>query len=113
MPDNRQIDEALAYAIGHSPVALNSLSQEGRVLIDDTRDILETLRMMVQEKNADELFQNAVYTSYAGDPSRAKQDGVAPISKNDVQKDADQGESTTHLPRTSCSCQLLPISALS
>jgi len=90
MPDNKQIDKALDFAIGHSPVALNQLSAEGRVLIDDTRDILETLRMMVQEKNADELFQNALYTSFAGDASRAKQDGVIPISKNDAQKDADQ-----------------------
>jgi hypothetical protein len=93
MPDNRQIDQALDFAIGHSPVALNQLSPEGRVLIDDTRDILETLRMMVKEKNADELFQNALYTSFAGDGSRAKQDGVVPISKSEAQKDADQGES--------------------
>ena len=91
LPDNKQIDEALSYAEEHSFVDLKKLSPEGRVLIDDTRDIIETLRMMVREKNADELFQNAVWASYAGDPSRAKQDGVVPVSKDDVKKDADQG----------------------
>lgn len=93
MPDNKQIDKTLEYAIAHSPVEVGKLSPEGKVLIDDTRDILETLRMMVQEKNADELFQNAVWASYAGDPSRARQDGVVPVSKDDAKKDVDQGES--------------------
>jgi len=91
MPDNKQIDKTLEYAIGHSPVSIEKLSPEGKVLIDDTRDILETLRMIVKEKNADELFQNGVWASYAGDPSRARQDGVIPVSTDDVKKDADQG----------------------
>ena len=93
MPDNSQIDKVLDYVIKTSPVDLNKLSPEGRVLIDDFRDIIETARMMVVEKNADELFQNAVYSSYSGDPSRAKQQGVAPISKDEAKKDVDQGES--------------------
>lgn len=92
MPDNKQIDKALGYAIDHSPVDLSKLSPEGKVLIDDSRDILETLRAIVREKNDDELFQNAVWQSYAGDPSRAKQDGVVPVSKADAKKDVDQGE---------------------
>lgn len=37
MPDNRQVDKALGYAIEHSPMDLKQLSPEGRVLIDDTR----------------------------------------------------------------------------
>ncbi|ORX38560.1 hypothetical protein BD324DRAFT_578011 [Kockovaella imperatae] len=90
LPTNRQMDSALEYAVEHSPVEVDKLSQEGKVLIDDTRDIIETLRTMVQEKNADELFQNAVWNSYAGDPSRAKQDGVVPVSKEDAKKDVDQ-----------------------
>ena len=56
------------------------------------RDILETARMMVAEKNSDELFQNAVYSSYSGDPSRAKQSGVLPIGKDKVSADANQGK---------------------
>ncbi|OCF37895.1 hypothetical protein I316_00119 [Kwoniella heveanensis BCC8398] len=90
MPDNRQIDSALEYAISHSPVELNKLSPEGRVLVDDFRDIIETARMIVAEKNADELFQEAVWASYAGDASRAKQSGVVPVSKADAQADGKQ-----------------------
>lgn len=50
---------------------------------------------MVREKNADEVFQNAVWQSTSVDPRRAKQSGVAPISKDDAKSDADQGESTS------------------
>jgi len=90
MPDNHQIDKAMRYAEEHAIVDINKLSPEGRVLVDDTRDIIETLRMMVKEKNADEVIQNAVWASYAGDPSRAKQDNVVPVSKDDAKKDVDQ-----------------------
>jgi hypothetical protein len=91
MPDNSQIDKVLEYVINTSPVDLKKLSPEGRVLIEDFRDIIETARMMVVEKNADELFQNAVYSSYNADPSRAKQSGVIPVAKEDAKKDVDQG----------------------
>lgn len=103
MPDNNQIDKVLDYVIKTSPVDLNKLSPEGRVLIDDFRDIIETARMMVVEKNADELFQNAVYASYSGDASRAKQDGLVPISKDEAKKDVDQGK-LIPLPSTMSAC---------
>jgi hypothetical protein len=53
-------------------------------------DIIETLRTIVREKNADELLQNGIWNSYAGDASRAKQSGVVPISKGDAKADANQ-----------------------
>ena len=84
------MDDALEYAEFNSPVDLKKLSGEGRVLVDDTRDLLETLRIIIAEKNADELIQNAIWASYAGDPSRAKQDGAAPITKAEASKDVDQ-----------------------
>ncbi|OWT39064.1 hypothetical protein C362_03228 [Cryptococcus neoformans Bt1] len=87
MPDNEQIGSVLEYAIGHSPVDLQKLSPEGRVLIEDFRDTLETLRMIVHEKNSDELFQNAVWSSYHGDVSKAKQDGVIPVSNEQAKQD--------------------------
>ncbi|WWC90750.1 uncharacterized protein L201_005687 [Kwoniella dendrophila CBS 6074] len=90
LPDNHQIDKALGYSVTHSPVETQKLSPEGRELIEDFRDIIETARAIVAEKNADELFQNAVWASYSGDASRAKQSGVVPVSKGDVQADANQ-----------------------
>ncbi|KAI5993190.1 hypothetical protein EDC04DRAFT_2872684 [Pisolithus marmoratus] len=61
MPDNRQIDETLNYVHGHSPVDVNQLSPDGKKLIQDTRDIIETARVIVKAKNADELFQRFVW----------------------------------------------------
>jgi hypothetical protein len=55
-------------------------------------DIIETLRAIVHEKNADELFQNALYSAVDTDVSHAKQSGVVPISKGDAKQDADTGE---------------------
>lgn len=90
MPDNKQIDAALEYAQTHAPVDINKLSPEGKTLVDDTRDILETLRAMVAEKNSDELFQNAMFSSVSADVTHAKQSGVAPVSKENAKADADQ-----------------------
>lgn len=43
LPDNQQIDETLRYLNDHSPVDLNALSPEGKKLIQDSRDIIETV----------------------------------------------------------------------
>ena len=59
MPDNKQIDQTLLYVRDNSPVPLNELSPQGRKLIEDSRDIIETARLMVKEKNADELRRAA------------------------------------------------------
>lgn len=60
-PSNAQIDETLTYATTHSPVDESKLSSDGRQLIQDFRDIIETSRVIVQKKNADELMQNFLY----------------------------------------------------
>ncbi|CUA74610.1 putative protein C32A11,02c [Schizosaccharomyces pombe 972h-] [Rhizoctonia solani] len=88
LPDNQQIDETLKYVNTHSPVDTNALSPEGKKLIQDTRDIIETARLMVAQKNADELFQNFFFHTQGTDFSRAKQDGdVVPVNKSDADKD--------------------------
>lgn len=45
-PDNIQIDETLTYVIDHSPLDESKLSYEGSKLINDVRDILETVRFI-------------------------------------------------------------------
>lgn len=45
-PDNVQIDETLSYVLGHSPVDESKLSSEGRKLVNDVRDIIETVRTL-------------------------------------------------------------------
>ncbi|KII90672.1 hypothetical protein PLICRDRAFT_106168 [Plicaturopsis crispa FD-325 SS-3] len=89
MPDNKQIDETLNYVLSHSPVDLDALSPAGRALIADSRDIIETARLIVREKNADELFQNFVWHTRDVDISDAKKDPseVVPIGKGKAQDD--------------------------
>lgn len=61
MPDNIQIDKALSYLRDAEPVDIDKLSPDGKTLIQDSRDIIETARLIVKQKNADELFQNFVW----------------------------------------------------
>ncbi|KZP14441.1 hypothetical protein FIBSPDRAFT_912787 [Athelia psychrophila] len=89
MPSNAQIDETLQYVTANSPVDENALSAEGRKLIQDARDIVETARVMVQEKNADELFQNFVWHTRDVDVDAAKKDPsqVLPVDKEKAKDD--------------------------
>ena len=97
MPDNSQIDETLTYVLQHSPVDEKSLSSDGRRLISDCRDIIETARLMVKEKNADEVFQNFVWHTRDTDFDRAKKDPteLSPIDKEKAR--ADNQEAVRHL----------------
>lgn len=94
MPDNKQIDETLQYVIDNSPVDLDKISPDGQKLIQDTRDIIETARLMVQEKNADELFQNFVWHTRDIEFDRAKKDPneVLPVDRQKATDDGQQGE---------------------
>ncbi|TBU29364.1 hypothetical protein BD311DRAFT_269060 [Dichomitus squalens] len=92
MPSNEQIDRFLKYCLEHSPVDTNDLSPEGRRLIQDTRDIIETARLMVQQKNADELFQNFIWHTRDVDVDQAKKDPneVIPVDKEKAKGDGRQ-----------------------
>ncbi|KAH9943958.1 hypothetical protein B0H21DRAFT_779540 [Amylocystis lapponica] len=92
MPSNTQIDSALSYALANSPVDTAALSPDGQRLIQDSRDIIETARLMVQEKNADELFQNFVWHTRGVDTDRAKKDPkeVLPVDQDKARADGQQ-----------------------
>jgi hypothetical protein len=51
--------------------------------------------MMIHEKNDGELFQNFVWATRNGDPTRGKKSKseVLPVGKDDVTADAKQGKS--------------------
>jgi len=93
MPDNEQINEALDFALKHSPVELSKLSPDGKLLVEDVRDIIETARMIIAEKNQGELFQNFVHSANNGDPTRGRKskDELLPVNKEDATSDAKQG----------------------
>ncbi|KAF8060656.1 hypothetical protein FPV67DRAFT_301524 [Lyophyllum atratum] len=67
MPTNEQIDKALRYVLEHSPIDVDKLSPDGKKLVQDTKDIVETARLMVREKNGDELFQQFIWHTRAID----------------------------------------------
>ncbi|KAI0707522.1 hypothetical protein C8T65DRAFT_216076 [Cerioporus squamosus] len=92
MPTNEQIDRALTYVLQHSPVDTRELSHDGKRLIDDTRDIIETARLIVQQKNADELFQNFIWHTRDVDLDQAKKDPneVVPVDKEKAKSDGQQ-----------------------
>ncbi|KAG8928965.1 hypothetical protein FRC02_006163 [Tulasnella sp. 418] len=91
MPDNQQIDETLRYVEEHSPVEIKKLSPDGRRLIQDAKDIIETARLIVKHKNADELFQNFVAHTNDTNFQKAKVGSEAiPVDKEDVKKDGRQ-----------------------
>lgn len=93
MPDNTQIDRALSHIIRNSPVDEGKLSPDGRRLTQDVRDVIETARVMVQRKNADELFQNFMWSTRQVDLSHAKKDPneVLPVDGAKVNQDKEQG----------------------
>lgn len=98
LPDNAQIDSTLKYVLNHSPVEVEKLSPEGRKLISDTKDIIETARLMVSQKNADELFQNFVWHTRDVDTDRMKRDpkDLVPANSN-IDTGDDKQQAAYHL----------------
>lgn len=91
LPSNEQIDKILRYVLQHSPVHEDRLSEEGRKLINDMRDIIETLRLEIMQKNADELLQNFIW--HTRDVEREKispGDVNAPVSADKAKEDGRQ-----------------------
>jgi hypothetical protein len=94
LPSNVQIDETLRYTLDHSPVDVNDLSPEGKKLIQDVREIINTARLMVEEKNADELFQNFIWHTRAVDTDSLKAGDLTeatPVDATKAKGDADSG----------------------
>ncbi|EFP80265.1 uncharacterized protein PGTG_06221 [Puccinia graminis f. sp. tritici CRL 75-36-700-3] len=90
-PSNAQVDESLTYAINNSPIDDSKLSSDGKQLVQDFRDIIETFRVIVKKKNADELMQNFLFHTKHVDADAHIQKlkgaaGVAP-SKDEAKND--------------------------
>ena len=93
MPDNRQIDDTLQHLLKSSPVDEQKLSPEGRKLIQDTRQIIETARLIIKEKNADELFQNFVWNTrdISLDSVKVDPSAVPPVDRAKLDEDRQTG----------------------
>ncbi|THU95239.1 hypothetical protein K435DRAFT_779121 [Dendrothele bispora CBS 962.96] len=90
LPSNAQFDAWLDYAIKNSPVESyakegeNSLSPAGRKLLNDFRDILDDVRVLVKQKNGDELLQEFVWGT------RDKSEGL--MGEKDTEEVKEQGK---------------------
>ena len=51
-PSNKQIDRTLKHLLDSSPVDQSKLSPEGRKLIQDSRDVIETARLMLASRSS-------------------------------------------------------------
>jgi hypothetical protein len=74
---------------------LNQLSPKGKKLIEDTREIISTARAIVQEKNADELFQKFIWHTRAVDVDSIKHGSgeladKLPVDATKAQADGDE-----------------------
>ncbi|KAH8111325.1 hypothetical protein DFH11DRAFT_1794541 [Phellopilus nigrolimitatus] len=99
LPDNQQIDETLRYVKDNAPMDVGALSPDGQRLVQDVRDIVDTARAIVADKNADELFQNFVWHTRAADFARAKQDPSS-LSPVDAEKARADGQLAVQHLRT-------------
>ncbi|KAG1401413.1 hypothetical protein G6F60_006399 [Rhizopus arrhizus] len=84
MPHNAQLDDMLTKLINNQTIRSREhmVSDDGRRLLQDFRDLLQTLKRALHEKNQDELFQSMVYHS-STQPSRAKLDTLSKTSDKD------------------------------
>ena len=97
-PSNQQIDSAFRYVLERSPVDQDQLSPEGRKLIQNCRDIIETAGLVVQEKNSDELLQSFLWNTNNVDLSNAKKDpNEILLEKSKVRDDRHQGVGSFHV----------------
>lgn len=94
LPSNRQIDVALSSFVNHNKLRNpnSQLSAEGRVILEDFRNVVEEAKRLLLIKNHDEALQEFIWHA-----SQLGQQGVpagtpdAPIDKDTANRDKEQG----------------------
>jgi len=99
LPDNKQLDawlNVVARNIGTDGHG-QKLSSQGQKLTGDVRDIIDTLRLFLAEKNSDELIQEFIWNTRDVDASTSlkndepvKEGHVLGIEKDKANQDAQQ-----------------------
>ncbi len=87
LPSNRQVDVAMNSALNSDLLQKpdKNLSQEGKILVADLRDIIQQAKMLFLTKNKDENLQKFIFAS----TNVGSKGGVgAPTSKDQAQQDA-------------------------
>lgn len=94
LPTNDQMNHFFDWALARSPVQIEQLSPDGQKLIQDSRDIIQTFRELINEKNGDELLQNFVWRTrdVRSTVSGAQTDpnSVLPVDQEKAKNDTQQ-----------------------
>lgn len=91
VPSNTQIDIALNSALAHRWLARPSpkLSQEGRVLIQDLRDVIEKAKILLLTKNQGNLIQDFIWQAQISGTGSASSPN-APIGRDTAKQHGNQ-----------------------
>ncbi|KAI9059164.1 hypothetical protein FKP32DRAFT_1580513 [Trametes sanguinea] len=89
MPTNDQLDAILSHISNQSLSGADDLSPDAQRVVQDTHDIVETLRRLILEKNEGEVFQNFIWHTRDVDVDRAKKDPneVVPVDNQKAKSD--------------------------
>jgi len=96
-PSNHQVDAALEYVLRHSPIDESQLSSEGRRLVQDLRFIIETAKLMVREKNSDELIQKFLWDTRGLDQGKVDRGTDSSLTKEQQRLKSDAPQAAEHL----------------
>ena len=92
LPTNDQIDALLSRFSRDALSGADALSSEGQTLVQDTHDLVETLRALVQQKNSGEVLQNFVWHTRDVTLDSTKKDSseVLPVDRERASSDGQQ-----------------------
>jgi len=91
VPSNKQVDVALNSALASRPLSNPSerLSEEGRKLVGDLRDVIEQAKLLILSKNEGNLLQDFIWQCQQIDAGNAKLPGAA-VDKDTAQQHGNQ-----------------------
>lgn len=91
VPSNDQIDVALNSFLASKALSHPSdkLSDDGKKLVADVREVIEQAKLLLLSKNEGNLLQDFIWQTTQFDP-KAVQTPNAPISKDSAKKDGDE-----------------------
>lgn len=94
LPTNKQIDVALSSLTAHKKLRTpnEKLSPEGRVLLDDFRNVVEEAKRLLLVKNHDQALQEFVWATTTLGQKGGPQTTTpgAPVNKDTVNRDAEK-----------------------
>lgn len=94
LPSNRQIDVALTSFLNHRQLKNpnGNLSSEGRVILEDFRNVVEEARRLVLIKNHGHAIQEFIWNAtQLGHSGVAESAPGAPVGKDAVREDGQRG----------------------